>query len=96
MSVEEDKLKAIWSNEPNYSNEHEKLTQVLTKTHMSVATKDIASIFVGWLWTIFLGFGASAYSAKRQYELHQESSNTSKDETGRESVDEPSNKHNNK
>jgi len=94
MSIEEDKLKAIWSEEPKYSNEEEKLSQVLTKTNTVVASKDIASIFVGWLWTLFLGFGASAYSAKRQYELHHEKKKDGHVEQKEPSTDEAPNEKN--
>lgn len=82
MSVEENKLKAMWSNEPTYSNSDDELSHVLTKAKAVVATRDVASIFVAWVWTTFLGFGASLYCAKRRYEQHQEENknNTKKHE----------------
>jgi hypothetical protein len=71
LSIEEDKLKALWSDDPPYSDETQALKKVLDKSKQITAVKDITGIFVGWIWVVLLGFGASAYSAKRQFELHQ-------------------------
>ncbi|MFQ3249356.1 MAG: putative RND superfamily exporter protein [Glaciecola sp.] len=72
MSIDEEKLKAIWSDEPELQSDKQALDKVLKKSAKVVATKDIASLFVGWVWVVFLGFGASAYSAKRRLSLHQQ------------------------
>lgn len=70
MSIDEEKLRALWSDEPETQSDDKALDGVLRKSANVVATKDVASLFVGWIWVIFLGFGASAYSAKRRLELH--------------------------
>jgi hypothetical protein len=72
MSVEEDRIKALWSEDPEPQDDTVALDKVLNKSQRIGAAKDVASIFVGWLWVLFLGFGASAYSAKRRFELHQQ------------------------
>jgi len=70
--MNEEKLKSLWPEEPVSQEQQEALKKVLKKTERVVATKDVASLFVGWIWVIFLGFGASAYSAKRRFELHKQ------------------------
>ncbi|MGJ8692402.1 MAG: hypothetical protein ACSHW0_07960 [Thalassotalea sp.] len=75
MSINEEKLKTLWTDEPEPQDDQQALDKVLNKTTKVVAAKDVASIFVGWIWVLFLGFGASAYSAKRRYELHQQKNN---------------------
>lgn len=72
MSIEEEKLKTLWANESPTIDEKKALEKVLKKTQRITAVKDVSSIFVGWVWVIFLGFGASAFSAKRQFELHRQ------------------------
>ncbi len=72
MSIEEEKLKALWSIESPVIDENKALEKVLKETRRVIAVKDVSSIFVGWIWVIFLGFGASAFSAKRKFELHRQ------------------------
>nr|WP_041246607.1 hypothetical protein [Glaciecola nitratireducens] len=79
MSIEEEKLKALWAIESPAIDEHKALEKVLKETQRITAVKDVSSIFVGWVWVIFLGFGASAFSAKRKLELHRQKA-TSKNE----------------
>ena len=71
MSIKEEKLKALWAKESPAIDEHEALEKVLKETQRITAVKDVSSIFVGWVWVIFLGFGASAFSAKRKFERHR-------------------------
>jgi predicted RND superfamily exporter protein len=72
VSIEEEKLKALWGAESPAIDEHKALDKVLKETQRITAVKDVSSIFVGWVWVIFLGFGASAFSAKRKFELHRQ------------------------
>lgn len=83
MSIDEEKLKALWletpdgadsSNDLDSIDERQALNRVLKKSAETVAAKDVASLFIGWLWVVFLGFGASAFSAKRRFELHKQRS----------------------
>jgi len=84
LSIEEEKLKALWANDLPAIDENKALDKVLKETQQVTAIKDVSSIFVGWVWVIFLGFGASIFSAKRQFKLHQESAaNKSKNRTHR-------------
>ena len=69
MSIDEEKLKALWSDEPEPLDDDTALQKVLQKSQQSVIANDVGSIFVGWVWVIVLGFGASAYSVKRRLEL---------------------------
>lgn len=39
------------------------LRQVLSKTKRQAATHDVLSFFVGWVWVLFAGFGASMHKA---------------------------------
>ncbi|MDT0581516.1 hypothetical protein [Brumicola blandensis] len=77
MSSEEDRLKALWADDPEPKNEDIALEKVLNKTKKTTAAKDVMSIFVGWVWVLFLGFGASAYSAKRRLALHKQKASKS-------------------
>ena len=72
MKSEEDELKVLWEQDPPDSDEKAALSRVLKNSAQLTGLKDVAGLFVGWIWVIFLGFGASAYSAKRQFELHQQ------------------------
>ena len=72
MALDEEKLKALMSEDLNHSDEHKSLEKVLADGKKVTAAKDVASMFVGWIWVVFLGFGASLYSAKRQLEKHKE------------------------
>jgi hypothetical protein len=72
VSIEEEKLKALWAIESPSIDERKALEKVLKETQRITAVKDVSSIFVGWVWVIFLGFGASAFSAKRKLELHRQ------------------------
>jgi hypothetical protein len=72
LSIEEETLKALWANEAPAIDEKKALNKLLKETQRVTAVKDVSSIFVGWVWTIFLGFGASAFSARRKFELHQQ------------------------
>nr|WP_136249454.1 hypothetical protein [Ningiella ruwaisensis] len=67
----EERLKALWAEEPETSNEKIALQKVLRRTKRVSAAKDVMSIFVGWVWVVLLGLGASAYSAKQQRVLHR-------------------------
>lgn len=71
MNLDEETLKAMASADPIQSNQEKALKTVLNKSARTTAVKDVGSMFVGWLWVIFLGFGASMYSAKRKLELHK-------------------------
>lgn len=72
MSPDEKKLKQLLSENPAVSDENKALQQVLRKSSDVTAFKDVASLFVGWCWVILLGFAASAYSARRRLDLHQQ------------------------
>jgi hypothetical protein len=48
------------------------LKKVLSTSANITAVKDVSGLFVGWIWVLFLGFGASMYSAKRKLELHNQ------------------------
>lgn len=78
MSIDEEKLKALWPTEPEPQDQQQALEKVLQKSTQVTAVKDVASLFVGWAWVIFLGFGASAYSAKRRFTLHKQAKNNTK------------------
>ena len=71
MAIDEEKLKALMSEEVLHSDENKSLEKVLTGGKKVTAAKDVARMFVGWIWVVFLGFGASMYSAKRQMEKHK-------------------------
>ena len=72
MKLEEDELKVLWEQDSPDLDEHAALSRVLKSSAQLTGVKDVAGLFVGWIWVIFLGFGASAYSAKRRFELHQQ------------------------
>ena len=72
MALDEEKLKALMSEEISLTDEDKSLEKVLADGKKVTAAKDVASMFVGWIWVVFLGFGASLYSAKRQLEKHKE------------------------
>lgn len=76
MSFDEDKLRAMWQENTPQSDEDEALKKVLSTSSNITAVKDVAGIFVGWIWVLFLGFGASMYSAKRKLELHNQQKQT--------------------
>lgn len=70
MDLDEEKLRHLLNEDVDGVNENQSLEKVLSDGKKVVAVKDVASLFVGWVWVVFLGFGASLYSAKRQYEKH--------------------------
>lgn len=72
MALDEEKLRALMSEDVTHSDENKSLEKVLADGKKVTAAKDVASMFVGWIWVVFLGFGASLYSAKRQLEKHKE------------------------
>tara|TARA_R110000744_G_scaffold79036_4_gene155371 strand:+ start:4424 stop:4702 length:279 start_codon:yes stop_codon:yes gene_type:complete len=72
MSFDEDKLRTMWQEDTPQSDEDEALKKVLSTSSNITAVKDVTGLFVGWIWVIFLGFGASMYSAKRKLELHNQ------------------------
>jgi len=73
MSFNEDELKSMWQDTAPISNEDKALKKVLENSAKVTATKDVSGLFFGWVWVVFLGFGASMYSAKRKLELHNKS-----------------------
>ncbi len=77
MNLDEDKLKTLMNEDLTYVDEDKSLEKVLSDGKKVTAAKDVASMFVGWVWVVFLGFGASLYSAKRQFQRHQEAKNAS-------------------
>lgn len=77
MNLDEDKLKALMNEDFTQVDEDKSLEKVLSGGKKVTAAKDVASMFVGWIWVVFLGFGASLYSAKRQFEKHQEAKQAS-------------------
>ncbi|BBO29544.1 MAG: hypothetical protein GY923_10525 [Aestuariibacter sp.] len=70
MTTDEDKLKAMFQASQPEINQQIALKKVLAKSHKVTAVKDVAGLFVGWIWVVFLGFGASMYSARRQLNKH--------------------------
>ncbi|MBA6390015.1 hypothetical protein H4J38_04375 [Colwellia sp. BRX10-3] len=72
MSFDEDKLRTMWQEDTAQSDEDEALKKVLSTSSNITAVKDVTGLFVGWIWVVFLGFGASMYSAKRKFELHHQ------------------------
>lgn len=72
MSLDEDSLKALIQKDLPQINEAQALEKVLDRSSKITATKDIASLFIGWLWVLVLGFGGSIYSAKRKFDLHHQ------------------------
>jgi len=71
MKFNEDELKLMWQESEPVVNEEEELKKVLSKSSNVTAAKDVTGLFFGWVWVVFLGFGASMYSAKRKLELHK-------------------------
>lgn len=72
MTLDEEKLKALMSEDITHFDENKSLEKVLADGKKITAAKDVASMLVGWVWVVFLSFGASLYSAKRQLEKHKE------------------------
>lgn len=72
MSFDEDKLRTMWQENTPQSDEDKALKKVLSTSSNITAVKDVSGLFVGWIWVLFLGFGASMYSAKRKLELHNQ------------------------
>lgn len=72
MSFDEDKLRTMWQENTPQSDEDKALKKVLSTSSNITAVKDVSGLFVGWVWVLFLGFGASMYSAKRKLELHNQ------------------------
>ena len=71
MSPDEEQLKKLLNQSAPVTDEDKALQQVLRKSSNTTAIKDVGSLFVGWFWVLLLGFGASAYSAKRRFDLRQ-------------------------
>ncbi|WP_158969157.1 hypothetical protein [Paraglaciecola sp. L3A3] len=71
MSPDEEQLKMLLSESTPVTDENKALEQVLQKSSNVTAIKDVTSLFIGWCWVVLLGFGASAYSAKRRLNLHK-------------------------
>ncbi|MDN4504338.1 hypothetical protein QX776_18155 [Alteromonadaceae bacterium BrNp21-10] len=71
MDTQEDKIKSIWRETTPDVDPQLALRKVLNKSFQVTAVKDVVSLFVGWAWVILLGFGASAYSAKRRFDSHK-------------------------
>ncbi|WP_175623899.1 hypothetical protein [Pseudocolwellia agarivorans] len=72
MNLDEDELKLMWQETIPTTNEDKALKKVLEKSSKVTAAKDVTGLFFGWIWVVFLGFGASMYSAKRKLELHSQ------------------------
>lgn len=70
MNLDEEEFKHLLNEEVDGVDESQSLETVLSNGKRVVAVKDVASLFVGWIWVVFLGFGASLYSAKMQYGKH--------------------------
>ena len=70
MSIDEEELRSLWELTPAESDAEDALKKVLDRSSNITAVKDVTSLFIGWVWVVFLGFGASMYSAKRKFELH--------------------------
>jgi len=70
VNLDEEKLRYLLSEDIDDIGEAQSLQKVLSDGKKAVALKDVASVFVGWVWVVFLGFGASLYSAKRRYQKH--------------------------
>ncbi|XPF93161.1 hypothetical protein ACM9HF_14170 [Colwellia sp. RE-S-Sl-9] len=73
MNLDEDELKLMWQETIPTTNEDKALKKVLEKSSKVTAAKDVTGLFLGWIWVVFLGFGASMYSAKRKFDLHNQS-----------------------
>jgi hypothetical protein len=71
VSPDEKQLKKLLSESTPVTDENKALKQVLNKSSNVTAFKDVAGLFIGWFWVVLLGFGASAYSAKRRIDLHK-------------------------
>tara|TARA_R110002167_G_scaffold61609_1_gene174005 strand:- start:1450 stop:1686 length:237 start_codon:yes stop_codon:yes gene_type:complete len=78
MSPDETQLKKLLSESTPVTDENKALEQVLKKSSNVTAFKDVAGLFVGWCWVVLLGFGASAYSARRRMNLHQQQKKSQK------------------
>ena len=61
MDLDEEKLRHLLNEDVDGVNENQSLEKVLSDGKKVVAVKDVASLFVGWVWVVFLGFGASLY-----------------------------------
>ncbi len=72
MSFDEEKLRSMWQESTPQPDEEAALKKVLSTSSNMTAAKDVTGLFVGWVWVILLGFGASMYSAKRKLELHNQ------------------------
>lgn len=72
MNSDEDKLKSLWQDTTLDSNGDEALKRVLSTTSRMTSLKDVTSLFIGWIWVVFLGFGASMYSAKRKFDQNNQ------------------------
>jgi hypothetical protein len=71
VSPDEEQLKMLLNESTPVTDENKALEQVLKKSSNVTAIKDVTSLFIGWCWVVLLGFGASAYSAKRRASLHK-------------------------
>ena len=76
MDLDEEKLRHLMNEDITDVDEESSLNKVLSDGKKVAAVKDVASVFVAWIWVLFLGFGASLYSAKRQYEKHHAAKKT--------------------
>lgn len=72
MNLNEDELKLMLEETAPIVNEEKELKKVLDKSSKVTAAKDVTGLFFGWIWVVFLGFGASMYSAKRRLDLHKQ------------------------
>jgi hypothetical protein len=72
VSPDEKQLQKLLSESTPVTDEDKALQQVLNKSSNVTAVKDVVSLFVGWCWVVLLGFGASAFSARRRLDLHKQ------------------------
>ncbi|BFT32219.1 hypothetical protein D210916BOD24_33950 [Alteromonas sp. D210916BOD_24] len=81
MDLDEEKLKHLMNKNITDIDEDSSLDKVLSDGKKVAVVKDVAGVFVGWVWVLFLGFGASLYSAKRQYDKHHAAKKTATKKT---------------
>ena len=81
MAKQEQQLKTLLMNNQPELDMSASLKTVLRNASGTRSIKDVASIFVAWAWILLLGFGTSLFSARHQYQKHQQIKVNSDDST---------------
>lgn len=68
MKLDEQEIKQLLNGDAvnTKQSDEQSLLKVLESGKNITATKDILGLFIGWVWVVLVGFGASAYVAQQR------------------------------